>query len=153
MIEKIFLIDFPNQRVADIFGTRYFNTAKILGLEYRYSIAEFGENKFHFKIAVKGDKKSIKNFTNFVNESSKLEKDISIKQKNSNIISEHTFTAEEVKNMVEPMMQMCRNWQKINHSLQQFNEKMIKDWKKARTTNIIVWLTMIGTMFYLVFVA
>lgn len=151
MIERYFFIDFPDQYTADVYGKNYFHTAKILGLQYDYSSSPFGEGKFHFKIRIKGSENNVKKFSDFVKDSSKLEEGITLKQSDLKDISDQkSFTADEVKAMIDPLLELCKNWEEIANDWRKLNDKVIRDWRRAKIIDIVCWTMLVSALIYTV---
>ena len=72
MDEETIYVDLDDKITASLFGKRFWNTSKILGLEMQHEYALFGVDKWRLKMVVKGHPDDIKMFSDFVNEAVEL---------------------------------------------------------------------------------
>jgi hypothetical protein len=72
MDEVVLYFDFEDVATADIYAKRFFDSAKIIGVTYKYQVAKFGDTKVHLKVNLSGHAPDIEMFIDFMNKSISL---------------------------------------------------------------------------------
>lgn len=80
MISKSFIIDFPEGSIANIYSMRYYNTARILDLEYTYESSHYGDDGYYYRFTVTGNPVDIERFIKFVDDTITYEPEIKLRE-------------------------------------------------------------------------